>query len=59
MFIKVSHFLLLGVSGVRNYGDYTFIELFFTQNNLFSDMERINLVLWKAKERNICGSGPP
>ena len=30
------------MSGVRNYGDYTFIQLFFTLNNLLSNMGRID-----------------
>ena len=55
MSIKVGHFLWLGVSGVRNYGDYTFIQVFFTQINLPSNIRKdildyrlyINKYIWK------------
>ena len=48
MFIKVGHFPLLGVSGVCNYGDNTFI---FTQNNLLSYMEKIDFSVIESKRK--------
>ena len=57
--IKVGHFLLLGVSGVRNHGDYTFIQLSFYSEKQLKDQGRINFSVIESKRKKNFGIGPP
>ena len=51
VFIKVDHFMLLGVFGVRNYSDYTFIQRFFPQNNLLSNKGKKDFSVIERKKK--------